>query len=74
MPMQAQRVGGSVVPTHRQHRHYIEVDGQHQFPAAISPGKTPRTHCTGGWVGGGSCKISSPPGFDTRTAQPVASR
>jgi hypothetical protein len=28
------------------------VSGQHQAPAALTPGeRTPGTHCTGGWVG-----------------------
>jgi len=40
MLMKAQRVGGGTVPTHKQHRRYIGVDGQHQVPAAILPGKT----------------------------------
>jgi len=26
------------------------VDGQGHAPAALSPGKKPVTHCTGGWV------------------------
>jgi len=41
MPMQAQRVGGGIVPTHTQHRRYIGLDGQHQVPVATSPGKPP---------------------------------
>ena len=44
-----------------------------------TPGERPGTHCTGGWVGprgrsGQVQKIPSPPGFDPRTVQPVASR
>jgi hypothetical protein len=27
------------------------VGGQHHAPAALPQGKTPGTHCTGGWVG-----------------------
>jgi hypothetical protein len=26
------------------------VGGQRHAPAALPPGKTPGTHCTGGWV------------------------
>ena len=26
-------------------------DGRHHTPAALSPGKRPRTYCTGGWIG-----------------------
>jgi hypothetical protein len=29
----------------------MALGGQRQVPAAVSPGKTPSTHCTGGWVG-----------------------
>ena len=55
------------------------VDGQRHPPATLPPGKRPGTHYTGGWVGSQSRsgrvrKISPPPGFDTRTVQPVASR
>jgi len=53
------------------------VKGQRHAPAALYPRETPDTHCTGGWVGpraGLDKKISSPPGFDPRTVQPVASR
>ena len=43
------------------------------------PPERPGTHCTGGWVGPRTgldwCgKSRSPPGFDPRTADPVASR
>jgi hypothetical protein len=33
------------------------LDGLRHAPAALSPGKRPNTHCTGGWVGprGGLC-------------------
>ena len=45
----------------------------------FTPGERPGTHCTGGWlgprVGQDRCRKSRPPpGFDPRTAQPVASR
>ena len=54
----------------RDHRH---------APAALLPGKRPGTHCIGGLVGPragmGRCgKSCLPPGFDPRTAQPVANR
>jgi hypothetical protein len=39
-------------------------------PRPPLPQERPGTHCTGGWVR----KISSPPVFDHRTVQPVASR
>jgi hypothetical protein len=29
----------------------MEVGGQHHAPAALTPGKRPRAHCIGGWVG-----------------------
>jgi hypothetical protein len=29
------------------------VGGQQHVPAALPPGKRPRTHCIGGWVGPG---------------------
>jgi hypothetical protein len=49
-----------------------------QDPAALYPWERPGTHCTGGWVGLRAGldgrKISPPPGFDTRTAQPVVNR
>ena len=54
------------------------VGGQHQAPAALPPGKTryPLYRRLGGPQGrsGRVRKISSPPGFDPRTFQPVASR
>jgi len=54
------------------------VRGQRHALAALYPRERPGTHCTGGWVGprtgldrcGKSCP---PPGFDRRTAQPIAS-
>ena len=54
------------------------VGGQRHAPAAVSPGKTPRAHCTGDWVRpkdglGGSRKSRPPPGFNSRTLEPVAS-
>jgi hypothetical protein len=45
----------------------------------LTPGNTPGTHCTGGWVGptagvDGRGKSSPPQGFDPRNVQPVANR
>jgi hypothetical protein len=54
----------------------MRVDGQLHAPAALPPGKRPGTHFIGGGPQGRSGrvrKISPPPGFDTRTVQPVAS-
>jgi hypothetical protein len=53
------------------------IDGvsvQRHVPAALTPGKKPGTHFTGGWVGPragvGVCRKSHPsPGFDPRTVQ-----
>ena len=54
------------------------VGGQHYAPAALPPGKTryPLYRRLGGPQGrsGRVRKISSPPGFDPRTVQPVVSR
>jgi hypothetical protein len=54
----------------------MKVDGQSLPPAAISPGKIPFTHFTGGREAPGSvwtgAKISTS-GLDPRTVQPVAS-
>jgi len=55
----------------------MRVGGQRHAPAGLPP-ERPGTYCIGGWVGpraglDGCGKISSPPGFDTRTVQPVAS-
>ena len=55
------------------------VDGQRHTPAALPPGKSPDTHCIGGWVGPRAgleeCGQSRlPPGFDPQTVQSVASR
>ena len=54
------------------------VGGQRYAPAALPPGKTPTTQCTGGLVGpkpslDGFGKFRQP-GYDSRTVQPVASR
>ena len=54
------------------------VGGKHHAPSALPPGKTryPVYRRLGGPQGrsGRVRKISPPPGFDTRTVQPVASR
>jgi hypothetical protein len=55
------------------------VGGQHHTPVALPPGKWPGNHCIGVWVGprtglDGCEKPRSPPGFDPRIVQPVASR
>jgi len=54
------------------------VGGQRHAPTALPPGKTryPLYRRPGGPQGqsGRVRKISSPPGFDPRTVQPVASR
>ena len=54
------------------------MSGQQHDPAALYPWDRQSTHFTGGWVGPRAGldgrKISPPPGFDPRTAQPVASR
>jgi hypothetical protein len=55
------------------------VMGQCHAPAALYARERPGTHCTVGWVGSWAVldrcgKPLFPPGFDPRTAQPVASR
>jgi hypothetical protein len=57
----------------------MRVGGQRHAPINLSPAKKPGTHCSGGCVGpraslNGYRKISSPPGFDPRTVQPLACR
>jgi hypothetical protein len=56
----------------------MKVGGQLHALAALPPGKTPGTHCTGGWVdsktGLDGCWNLTPPGFGSRTVQPVVSR
>ena len=41
-------------------------------PRPLYPWERPGTHCIGGWSGQVQ-KISTPPGFDPQTVQPVAS-
>ena len=55
------------------------VAGQPHTLAALSLGKRPSAHFTGGWVGpkaglDGCGKSRFPPGFDPRTVQPVTRR
>jgi hypothetical protein len=55
------------------------VSSQRHAPAALSPGKTPGTHCAGGLVGlraglDGCGKSRPSPGLDSRSVQHVASR
>ena len=55
------------------------VGGQIHTPAALRQRKKAGSHCIGGWVGprdsvDGYGKSRSPPGFDPRTVQSVASR
>ena len=49
------------------------VGGQRHAPAALPPVKRPGTHFIEG-RSGRVRKISTPPGFDLRTVQPVTSR
>ena len=54
-----------------------EGGGQHYAPAALLPGDSPDTHCTGGWVSARVVwmiwrkHILLPPGFKPWTVQPV---
>ena len=57
----------------------MRVGGQRHAPAALYLRERPGTHFIEGWVGPRAgldvCEKSRPPpGFDPRTAQPVASR
>jgi len=57
----------------------MEVDVQRHAPSALPPGKRRVTHCIGGWVRPRAGldiygKFRHLPGFEPRTAQPVASR
>ena len=57
----------------------MDLCGQGHALAALPPGKRPGNHCIGGWVrtraGLDGCrKTQTPPGFDPRIIQPVASR
>ena len=77
-PGVAQRVGRGIALLFRDRGTRLGVSGQQHAPAALYPRERPVTHFTGGCVGhragldGG--KISSPPGFDPQTVQPVVSR
>ena len=56
------------------------VGGHYHAPAALPPGKTPGTYCIGGWLGpragldGCGKSAPPPPGFVSRSFQPVSSR
>ena len=54
----------------------MEVGGKRHAPIALHPAERLRADCVGGWVGrsGRVGKISTPPGFDPLTVQPVACR
>ena len=77
-PGVAQRVGRGIALLFHNRGTRRWVSGQQHAPAALYPQERPGTHCTGGWVGPRAGldvrKISSPPGFDPRTVQPVVSR
>ena len=77
MLLQVQRGGEGVALIHLQRRRQKNVGGQHQVPAALSPGKT-GVHHIGGWVGPSAAldntQNPAPPEFDPRTVQPVAGR
>ena len=51
MPMQAQRGGGDIAPTHSKPPRQMRVGGQSHAPAALPPVKRSGTHCVVGWVG-----------------------
>jgi hypothetical protein len=77
--MKAQRGSRCIALLFLQPRRLMEVGGQRHAPAALPPGKTryPLYRRLGGPQGrsGRMRKISPPPpGFDTRTVQPIASR
>jgi hypothetical protein len=77
MPMQAHRGSEGTVVTPSATRHQKEVGGQHHAPATSPPEKTCYTvyrRLVGSQGRSGRLrKISTPPGFDPRTVQPVAS-
>jgi hypothetical protein len=57
----------------------MAVDGQRHTPAALPPGKSPTTHCTGDWLGLGAGlegwgKCRPQLGFEPQTFQPALSR
>jgi hypothetical protein len=44
-------VRGATAPTHSRPWHWLGASGRRHDTAALNPrGKTPGTHCTGGWV------------------------
>jgi len=72
----AQRVGRGIALLFHDRGTRRWVSGQQHAPAALYPVERPGTHCTGGWVGPRAGLderiISSSPGFDPGTFQPVA--
>jgi hypothetical protein len=74
MPMQAQRGGGDIAPTHLQpgtRRRWVIST----VPWPLNPQDSPSTHCTGDWVGislGGTENLTTL-GFDPQTLQPIVS-
>ena len=56
----------------------MDVSDQRHAPAALPPGRSSVTHCTGAWVSLGQVWMgtenSPPPGFELRTVQPVSNR
>ena len=78
VPVQAQRGGGGVAPTHSHPRYKKWMGGQHHVPAALPQGKNRHTLCRklGGPRGlfGGVQKIAPLSGTKARTVQPVSCR
>jgi hypothetical protein len=66
--MQAQRGCGGIATTHLQPGPRKEVGGQYHAPATL-----PQEACYASGPVWMSWKISSPPGFNPQTVQPVAS-
>ena len=71
--MEAQRGSRGMALLFLWPRYWVKVCGQSHVPATLLPGNKAGTHCTQG-SSGRVWKISPPPGFDTRTVQPVTSR
>jgi len=74
----AQRWSRGIALLFLQPQRYMSVGGQRHAPVALPPGETryPLYRKLGGTQGrsGRVRKILPPPGFDSRTVQPVASR
>jgi hypothetical protein len=74
MPMQAQRGGGGIAPTHSQpgtRRSWVIST----VPWPLNPQDSPSTHCTGVWVGTSldGMENLTTLGFDPQISQPIAS-